>query len=238
LECFEAWRRIMERYGSISKTKEFRNDQVIPIDLLWSIKHIKTFRQGTILCILFMLFVGLYLLVFYEPVILSFAVIFLLAAISLNHMYNQTLKFADVVNALNMDLTRMEVLKLNTLRFSTISNGKFTLYYDNGGMYSNPHYKVWITSIKNLPNLSYENSDLWNEDTFYRRCKGSITTPLPGYISFMDVADILSLRKIKFETSPVANRIIATLDDKWLYSNTSDILQTLKILRKIEKKLK
>jgi hypothetical protein len=185
-----------------------------------------------------MVFVSLYLLVFYEPVILSFAVIFLLAAISLNHMYNQTLKFADVVNALNMDLTNMEVLKLNTLRFNTISNGKFTLYYDNEGMYSNPYYKMWITTIKNLPNLSYENSDLWNEDTFYRSCNGSITTPLPGYISFMDVADIPSLRKIRFQSNPVANRIIATLDDKWLYSNTSDILQTLKILRKIEKKLK
>jgi hypothetical protein len=165
---------------------------------------------------------------------LSFAVLFLLAAISLNHMYNQTLKFADVVNALNMDLTKLEVVKLNTLRFSTISNGRFTLYYDNGGMYSYPHYRVWINTIKTLPNLGFEHSDLWNEDTFYRRCRGSITTPLPGYVSFMEVSDIPSLRKIKFERSAFNNRIVATLDDKWLYSESSDILKTLKILRKIE----
>ncbi len=218
--------------------EEYRNDQVIPIDMLWSIRHIKTFRQGTILCISFVLFVTLYLIFFYEPVVLSFAVIFLFAAFSLNHMYNQTLKFADVVNALNMDLTKLEVVKLNTLRFSTISNGKFTMYYDNGGMYSYPHYKIWITTIKTLPNLSFEESDLWNEDTFYRRCRGSITTPLPGYVSFMDVAEIMSLRKIKFERSAMNNRIVATLDDKWLYSESSDILKTLKILRKIEKMLK
>jgi len=228
----------MENYGSGSKKEDYRNDQVIPIDILWSIRHIKNFRQGTVLCILFMLFVGLYLLVFYEPIMLSFAVIFLLAAISLNHMYNETLKFADVVNALNLDITKLEVVRLNTLRFNTISNGKFTLNYDNGGMYSNPYYKMWITTIKNLPNLGVEHSDLWNEDTFYRRCRGSITTPLPGYLSFLDVADIISLRKIKFERGAMNNRLVATLDDKWLYSETSDILQTLKILRKIEKKLK
>ncbi len=105
-------------------------------------------------------------------------------------------------------------------------------------MYSYPHYKIWITTIKTLPNLSFEESDLWNEDTFYRRCRGSITTPLPGYVSFMDVADILSLRKIKFERSAMSNRIVATLDDKWLYSESSDILKILKILRKIEKMLK
>lgn len=228
----------MERYSSSSKKEDFRNDQVIPIDVLWSIRHIKTFKQGTILCILFVLFVAIYLLVFYEPVMLSFAVIFLFAAISLNHMYNQTLKFADVVNALNMDITKLEVVRLNTLRFSTISNGKFTLYYDHGSMYSNPRYEMWITTIKNLPDLGIELSDLWNEDTFYRRCRGSITTPLPGYVSFMEVADIISLRKIKFERGPMNNRLVATLDDKWMYCETSDILQTLNILRKIESKLK
>lgn len=228
----------MQEYSSISKNEYFRNDQVIPIDVLWSIRHIKTFRQVTILCILFVVFVASYLLVFYEPIMLSFAVIFLFAAISLNHLYNQTLKFTDVVNALNMDLTKLEVVKLNTLRFSTISNGKFTLYYDNGGMYSYPHYRMWITTIKNLPNLSFELSYLWNEDTFYRRCRGSITTPLPGYVSFMEVADIPSLRKIKFERGAMNNRIVASLDDKWLYSESSDILKTLKILRKIERMLK
>jgi hypothetical protein len=169
---------------------------------------------------------------------LSFAVILLFAAISLNHMYNNTLKFADVVNALNMDLTKLEVVKLNTLRFTTISNGRFTLHYDNGGMYSNPYYKIWITTIKTLPNLGFEFADLWNEDTFYRRCRGSISTPLPGYVSFMEVADILSLRKIKFKRRAMNNRIVATLDDKWLYSESSDILKTLKILRKIERMLR
>jgi hypothetical protein len=153
-------------------------------------------------------------------------------------MYNHTLKFADVVNALNIDITDLEVVKLNTLKFSTLSHGDFTLYYDNGGKYSNPYYKVWITTPKILPNRDFEDLEKWNEDTFYQRYGEKKTLPLPGYVSLSVVANIKSLKEIRFEWGSITNKIVATLDDEWLYSETHDILRTIKILRSIENNLK
>jgi hypothetical protein len=156
---------------------------------------------------------------------------------SLNFIYSHTQKFADIVNALNMDLSNVEVLKSNTIKFETISQGKFFLYYDKGGRYSNANYKMWINTIKMLPVLDYEYSDLWNEKLFFKRYQEEKEFPLPGYISLSDVNEITSLREIRFESGPMANRVVAVLNDQWFYSETSDILKTLNILRKIEKML-
>jgi hypothetical protein len=228
----------MTDYGSVSKSKEYKSVEMIPLDVLWSIKHMKGFRIGIILCILFMVFLFLFFLVSFKPLMISLIAIFMITAISLNFIYSHTQKFADIVNALNMELTNVEVLKSNTLRFDTESQGKFFLYYDMGGRYSNAHYKMWIKTIKILPVLDYEYSDIWDENSFFKRSSEERIIPLPGYITIDDVNDISSIREIRFERGPMTNRVVAVLDDQWFYSETSDILKTLKILIKIEKKLK
>ncbi len=216
---------------------EYRNNEVLPIDVLWSVRHIESFRVGALLCILFLFLVFLFFLIFYEPFMISLMVVIMITAMSLNIMYNNTQKFADVINALNIDLTNVAIVKLNTLRFNTISHGEFTLYYNDGGLYRNAHYKMWIRTTRSLPVRYYEDFNMWDIDTFYERFGDDKDIPLPGYITLTDVEGIISLREIRFERGVMANRIVATLDDRWLYSETFDILLTLKILRKIEKKL-
>jgi hypothetical protein len=210
---------------------------MMPIDMLWSARHRDSFRVGLILCILFLLLILFFFLVFFEPLILSFMVVVIIMAISLNFMYNHTQKFADVVNALNIDLTNAEIVKLNTVRFTTISHGKFTLYYNCGDIYNDAYYKIWIRTTKGLP-VRYDNDFyMWGRDTFFKRFGDDKEIPLSGYITLSDVDHIISLREIRFENGVIANRIVATLDDRWLYSETVDILKTLKVLRKIENKL-
>ncbi len=227
----------MSKYGYCPNMEEYKSVEMIPINLLWAIRHIKAFRVGTILCVLFAVSLFLFFLISYEFSTLSIMVIFIMIAMSLNFMYNHTLKFTDVVNALNMDITNLEVEKLNTLRFDTISHGKFTLYYDDGGRYANAYYKMWITTSKSLPTRYDLDLDIWDRNAFYKRLNEEKDTTLSDYVTLSDVADIKSLLDIKFEWGPIANRIVATLDDRWLYSETLDILRTLKILRRIEKKL-
>ena len=227
----------MADYGSSSKFKEYKSVEMIPLDVLWSIKHMKGFRIGTLLCILFMVFLFLFFLISFKPLMISLIAIFMITAFSLNFIYSHTQKFADIVNALNMDLTNVEVLKLNTFRFQTQTQGHFILFYDTGGRYSNANYKMWINTIRILPVLDYEYSDYWDENSFFKRTSNEISIPLPGFIELSDVGHISSLREIRFERGPMLNKVVAILDDEWFYSETSDILKTLKILRKIEKKL-
>ena len=191
------------------------------------------------------------------------SVFFILCASVLHMFYKPAKKYAELISTLNFDLVDLKYAR-STLTCTTLRHGTFSLQFFGGSKYEGGFYKLWITTQKPPPvplggkriqrwkmflaapwsvSLDGRSVVLWREPMFkWAKSIANIDLPdigvpnvgLPDNISKEYLNEIKSLREIKIEAAGTENRITAIFHDKWLYSETTDILSTLEVLRAIE----
>jgi hypothetical protein len=192
---------------------------------------------GIVFCFFLAVLSFLYFLMTLEASLVSFSVFFLFSGITMGFVHTYASRFDQVIKALGFDFIDVKAETWNTLMFETNEYGDFTLKYDVDGKHRGARYKVWIITKRNLPAGCNKWLDNGDKDVFYRKNRKEEVTPIKEFVTPADVVYIRSLRELRFERGYIANRIIATLDDMWFYSETPDILRTLKLMRKIEDQL-
>jgi len=217
--------------------EQYLYDDIVNTHVPWPIMYVNGFMVGIFLCSLMALLSSVLFVFTFDVIWISFMVFFIFLGVSMVVVHTYARRFIQVIKALGFDYIDVKAEKWNTLMFETNEYGDFTMNYDVDGKRRGARYKVWIITKKNLPvscNRWLENGD---KDVFYRKSGKEEITPLSEYMTPSDAVYIKSLREVRFERGYIANRIIATLDDMWFYSETPDILRSLKLMRKIERKL-
>jgi len=217
--------------------EQYLYEDIMSTNVPWPILYVNGFMVGIVMCVFFALLSFVFFLLTFEPSWVSFSVFFLFGGITMGFVHTYASRFDQIIKALGFDFIDVKAEKWNTLNFETSEYGDFTYRYDIDGKHKGARYKVWIITKKNLPEACNKWLDNGQKDDFYRKNGKDEVTPLSEYLTLSDVVYIKSLRELRFERGFIANRIIATLDDMWFYSETPDILRTLKLLRKIERKL-
>lgn len=217
--------------------EQYLYEDLMSADVPWPILYADGFFVGLMICIVLALVSFALFITTFEISWISFAGSLIFGGIILGFVHSYSSRFGRIIDSLGYDFIGMEAEKWNTFCFDTIEYGKFTLRYDVNGKYRRARYRLWIMTEKDLP----DEGDRWVEkgqrDIFYRKDGEREVAPCSEYLTPADVLYIKSLREIRFERGFVANRVIATLDDLWFYSETTDILRTLKLMRRIEGKL-
>ncbi|MDI6643219.1 MAG: hypothetical protein QMD95_04120 [Candidatus Hodarchaeaceae archaeon] len=175
--------------------------------------------------------------------------------------YSIAKRYNEVLNALEHDVVEARmgffgrVLACQTLRF-----GKFSLRYKPRTKYSPAFYELRVPTSKALPPkemISFKPSRgfVWELDELdsldvseeiEERMKKSLETgawslkedsQLFEKLPMERLKQLRSLIYIKTEKGAHENAWVARFDDKWLYSETPDIIECMKILREVEWKL-
>lgn len=217
--------------------EQYLCEDIMSNNVPWHVVHVDGFAAAMLLCFSMTFLSLVFFISTSEYSWLSFAVFFMFCGLALVMVHAYASRFHQMIRALGFDFIDVKAEKWNTLMFETDGYGDFTLKYDIDGKYKGARYRVWVITKKSLPvacNRWLENGD---KDVFFRKTAKEEVTPLPGYVTLSDVVYIKSLRELRFERGFIANRIIATLDDMWFYSETPDILRTLRLMRKIDGKL-
>jgi hypothetical protein len=207
------------------------------INLPWSIRNVKGLFWGIMLgsiAIPMMFIVGIFAR---GPLYFMFLMfpVFLLIVMGMYFIYKPAKRFSEVVEALNFDLLDVRKTKLWTMKFNTLTEGEFSLYYFSGSKHQAAYYRLWIITQKTVPSMHPDGRRIWKRPSWFDRNKDE---PYPN--EFADAArfnDIRSLSRIEFGSVDGMNSIEAILSDKWLYSETDDVLETLRIMREIEDRL-
>ncbi len=204
------------------------------INMPWTLRNVKGLFWGIILgsiAIPVMFIVGIFAGGSLYYMLLMFPVI-LLTVMGMYMIYKPAKRFSEVVEALNFDLLDIKKTKLWTMKFTTLTEGEFSLYYFSGGKNRSAYYRLWITTPKKVPTEYPDQKRIWTRPSWFDR-KKEMPTPNP-YVDEARFEEIKSLRRIYFENFQGINSIEAILSDKWLYSETDDLLETLRIMREIE----
>jgi hypothetical protein len=207
------------------------------INLPWSLRNVKGLFWGIIMGsvavpIVFIgaIFVGgpLDLMFFGFPVLL-------LLVMGMYFIYKPAKRFSEVVEALNFDLLDVKKTKLWTMKFTTLTEGEFSLYYFSGSKNRSAYYRLWITTPKKVPTEYPDQKRIWTRPSWFDRKKEK--PPSNPYVDEARLEDIKSLSRLYFEDFQGVSSIEAILTDKWLYSETDDLLEALKIMREIEDRI-
>jgi hypothetical protein len=162
-----------------------------------------------------------------------------LAAILSYQTYKSARRFDELIEALKDDIVdakiRVSPILNFTLECSSMHHGRFSLYYFHGSRYERPYYKLWISTDKPIP--VKEKGFRRKLFEFKSRLEGGVDESLADKVSDVELKEIKTLKLLTTEREKGENRIIAIIDDRWLYSETSDIIKSLELLRKIEKML-
>jgi hypothetical protein len=217
--------------------EQYLYEDIMNTNVPWPVVHVDGFMVGIVFCFSLAVLSFVYFLFTFEIPWISFSVFLMFCGITMGFVHTYASRFDQIINALGFDFIDVKAEKWNTLLFETNEYGDFTLKYDIDGKRKGARYKVWIITKKNLPSSCNRWLDNGDKDVFYRKNGKEEVTPVSEYISLSDVVYIKSLRELRFERGYIANRIIASLDDMWFYSETPDILRTLKLMRIIERKL-
>jgi hypothetical protein len=206
-------------------------------NLPWSIRNTKGLLWGMILgtiAVPVLIFVSIkggwtpiIMLLFYPVIIIS--------VMGLYMIYKPAKRFAEVIDALNFELVDVRRKGWDTLKFTTVSEGEFFLYYYSGSKHSSAYYKLWIITKKKVPISNGDELEIWGKPSWFDRKKEEKGSN--KYVDVSELKDIKSLSCVRFEKIDGQNGITTIIFDKWLYSETSDVLKILKILREIEDKI-
>jgi hypothetical protein len=217
--------------------EQYIYEDIMSTNVPWPVLYMDGFMAGIVLCFSLAVLSFVFFLLTLDISLISFSVFFVFSGITMGFVHTYASRFDQIIKALGFDFIDVKTEKWNTLMFETNEYGDFTFKYDIDGKNRGARYKVWIITKKNLPADCNKWLDNGDRDVFYKRTGKEETTPLSGYVTPSDVVYIKSLREIRFERGYIAHRIIATLDDLWFYSETPDILRTLKLIRRINGKL-
>jgi hypothetical protein len=217
--------------------EQYLYEDIMNTNVPWPIMYTDGFMAGIVLCFFLAVLSFVYFLLTFEISWISFSVFLMFGGITMVFVHTYASRFDQIIKALGFDFIDVKAQKWNTLNFETAEYGDFTYKYDIDSKHKGAIYKVWIITKKNLPSSCNKWLDNGDKDVFYRKNSKEEVTPISEYLTLSDVVYIKSLREVRFERGYIANRIIATLDDMWFYSETPDILRTLKLIRIIEGKL-
>jgi hypothetical protein len=229
--------RKMEKYISKLEKGRYQRMEVLPLDLLWSVRHKEVLWTGWIFCVLLLALTGLLLLILPDPRLLLFIIVLAITAPIIYYEYEFVSGFSDILNALNLDLVDFEVEGSNTLRFDTVSFGRFWLCSEGTGGSGKAPFRMWIRTTRSPPLRYGWDLTLWEKDNSLQKYDTDKSTARKGGIRIPDVTDISSLREIRFDRGSSTNRIVAVLDEMWIYYKGKDIQRTLEALREIEQGL-
>lgn len=158
-------------------------------------------------------------------------------SIMLYGLYKSATRFDEILNALKHDIVSAKTAWLlsHTLSCESLRHGRFLLYYFGGSKYSPPYYELRISTSKQLP----EREEIFVRKTgvLVRGPREKVSERFKDKLPAEKLMAIKSLKFIETERKGNENRFVARFDDEWLRSETSDIIECLKILREVEEKL-
>jgi hypothetical protein len=201
------------------------------------IRHVGTLYGLVVLSLLISVLLFLLSLIYYFGLYFILFLLFFVGSVLLHRLYKSAVRFAEVVSALNMDIIDARFVNWSTLKVSTVTQEEFFLYYHPGDKRSNPHYKVWITTTKKPPAFERGYAAIWHKPSISEKLHIKEDIDYPEYLSPWRLEEIKSLYSMWFSTISGKTTINALLNDKWLYSETQDLLRTLEVLSDIEQSL-
>jgi hypothetical protein len=205
--------------------------------LPWRIRHVSTLYGLVVLSLLISVLLFLLSLTYYFGLFFILFLFLIFDSALLYRLYKSAVRFAEVVSALNMDITDARFVNWSTLKVNTSTQVEFFLHYHPGDKHSNPHYKAWITTTKKPPEFERGYATIWHKPSISEKLRNKEVIEYPEYLSPWRLEEIKSLHSMWFSTDSGKTTINAHLDDKWFYSETQDLLRTLEVLRDIEQSI-
>lgn len=205
--------------------------------LVWNIKHIQEILLGIIVCVtLFLITFSMLYSGYVHPCSLGLLLIFVVAAFVLYMFYKEAKRYNEILTALGPDLISVQFIYEKIMKFTSSRFGEFFMDYYPGNDSENPYYGVWIVLDKPRVRIDRRRTTLWSKPSWFKRTFGD--PPKPHHsVPLNLVTQIKTLRKISIEGYNKKYRIVAILNDDWLYSETHDLLRTVEVLEYIWAKI-
>jgi hypothetical protein len=213
-----------------------------PTEYPWCIRHVNHLLICIIMCVL-LIPVFFVIFVYYKFSIFVFSLFimsFIMIPLILFLIYKPSKRLANIIKALNLDPSKMVIEQLNTLKVNSPISGQFSVHYGSGGSFpgsrywSSSYYKIWIPTNKKIPVKKTGEHLIWTKPSILSKLLDKQNNSLLKYLSLFELNEIKALESLKFENTHGENRIVAILDDRWLFSTTPDIVKTLEILKEIK----
>lgn len=216
-----------------------------PNEYPWCIRYVNHLLICIILCVLlipvYLMIYSYFALTIFVSLLFIFSI--LMIALLLFLIYRPIKRFANIIKALSLEPSEMVIERLSTLKVNSPVSGQFSVHYGSGGSlpgiryWSSSYYKIWIpTNKKNLKKKSNEYL-IWTKPSFFSKLLNKRNTSLLKYLSLFQLNEIKALESLRFENTDGENRIVAILDDRWLFSITPDIVKTIDVLKEIKANL-
>jgi hypothetical protein len=193
-----------------------------------------------IIIICCLIYLGIFLILIYRtppselPLYHLFIGLFFAALLADTYTtYKIASRYRKVIDVLRPNLVDIEILGPETLKITSTKYGEFYINYRfSGGDKPPSNYEIWIASDKTDPNADRSGMLLWERPVKLITGTWSYFES-PPYVHHKKASEIKTLTQIALDWYGEYYRILATLTDRWPYSETDDLLKTLELLEEI-----